>query len=564
MNLGGCTTQGPREANEDSFFVLDFSDVHSISGGIVAFALVSDGMGGYLGGDVASGITVGCAKTYLEQLLSMAREHQLELDPNAALAEIARNAHESILGEAHRRGNASMGATFVGAFVGLTHAWIGHIGDSRAYLLRDGKALQLTQDHSHVGRLLSQGVITEKEAQNHPDRNRIERALGFSDATPEFTEVDLQPGDGLLLCTDGVYTVLDSGVLADCVRRANGADDAAHRVVKKALSRDTDDNATCVVVVDAPAEAGATLRFSQAVAEDGTIVSEPVATPAWPTQESTPIPAHSGRAATVVPLLLGAALCATLVGFFLKTGRSIEGGAPNTPAEQGEASTSSEGADKANTEEVQESADATDAAATSTEQQAPASEEGFATYAVSDADLATLKYVDAAGVAQDFSYAPLEASGAPAFNVGAELQAKTEENAYGRTTYQYRQLSDTYLTQLMDDVALAREGTTVFASELSHMTDPDQYAAFVQVLAGLDQETLKVQVAHLLVVSTALEQDVPATGEQVSEPSEAPATEAPTTESQDASSPDEGTEDYGGRPSAGALEGGARMPGDEG
>ena len=104
----------------------------------------------------------------------------------------------------------------------------------------------------------------------------------------------------------------------------------------------------------------------------------------------------------------------------------------------------------------------------------------------------------------------------------------------------------------------------VFASELSHMTDPDQYAAFVQVLAGLDQETLKAQVAHLLVVSTALEQDVPATGEQVSEPSEAPATEAPTTESQDASSPDEGTEDYGGRPSAGALEGGARMPGDEG
>ena len=549
MNLGGCTTQGPREANEDSFYVLDFSDITTISGGIVSFALVSDGMGGYQGGDVASGITVSCAKRYLEQLVDMAREHQVELDPNAALAEIARNAHESICAEQHRRGNASMGATFVGAFVGKTHAWIGHIGDSRAYLLRDGMAQQLTQDHSHVGRLLSQGVITEQEAQNHPDRNRIERALGFSDGDPEFTEVSLQPGDALLLCSDGVYTVLDAPTLADCVRRSSDADDAAHRVIKKALARNTDDNSTCVVVSDAPAEVGATLQFSQAVSETGTIVAEP-AGEALPT---APVKPRSSRMANVLPILLGVALCGGLVGFFLKTG-NVQGGAGTAPglpvASEPQPEADDEGGPKEPAAEAQ--------GEPSTE---PGSEGGAdtpgaavpsATYTVGEG--ATLKYVDADGVAQQFTYERLALGVTLELNVGASVEANTQENSYGRSEFSYRQLADRYLADLLGDVKLYLGGARTFSSELSRMADPDQYLAFVGALAQVDEDTLLREVSHLLLDATVL------SGEQQGGSDAANATsgvaEAGATDGAEPGSgaTELGADGYGGHPAAGAMD----------
>lgn len=247
MNVGGYSATGPRDANEDSYFTIDFSDVDSFTNGVSAFVMVSDGMGGYQGGDVASGLAVSSAASYIDQLLDMAKGNKVEFDAKYALGEIAENAHEAILAETVERGNASMGATFIGAFLSSSHAWIGHIGDSRAYLVRDGSAVQLTEDHSQVGRMLSSGLITEEEAQNHPARNRIERALGFSDGAPEITEVDLRPGDALLLCSDGVYTVLDANGIGECVAQARDAESAATRVVKSALNLGTDDNSTAAV-----------------------------------------------------------------------------------------------------------------------------------------------------------------------------------------------------------------------------------------------------------------------------------------------------------------------------
>ena len=259
MNLGGYTAIGPRDANEDNFYFLDFPDVHSFTNGVTSYIMVSDGMGGYQGGDIASGLAVSSAESYLSQLLDMAEGNQVDFDAPYALGEISQNAHDAILAEASGRGNVSMGATFIGAFLSPTRAWIGHVGDSRAYLIRDNMATQLTEDHSQVGRMLSRGLISEEEAQNHPARNRIERALGFSDATPDITEVDLQPGDALLLCSDGVYTVLSCQAIADCVCRSKDAATAAKRVVKTALGKGTDDNSTAVVAlcVDAPQDESA-------------------------------------------------------------------------------------------------------------------------------------------------------------------------------------------------------------------------------------------------------------------------------------------------------------------
>ena len=249
MELGGYSAKGPREVNEDSVFFIDFSEVNSFSGKVSAFAMVSDGMGGYQGGDVASDLAVSSAKRYIDQLLEIAQGHWLDFDAAEALREIITNAHEAILATVDERGGKSMGATFVGAFLGQDHAWIGHVGDSRAYLIRNGIATQITEDHSQVGRMLSQGLLTEEEAQKHPARNRIERALGFAEAEAEITETDFHTGDRLVLCSDGVYTVLNRESLAACAQSGNAAD-ASYSMVEAAIKKGTDDNASAVVVAN--------------------------------------------------------------------------------------------------------------------------------------------------------------------------------------------------------------------------------------------------------------------------------------------------------------------------
>lgn len=249
MDLGGFSLTGPREANEDSYFFQDFSSVGPLPRDIRAFVMVSDGMGGYQGGDVASSLAVQSAQSYLKQLVQLAQDETIDIDPLAAMAEIVQRAHDAIMAVARERGGASMGATFVGAFLSPNHAWIGHVGDSRAYLIRDGRALQLTEDHSQVGRMLSQGVLTEEEAQNHPNRNRIERALGFPNYQIEFDEVDLGLGDALLLCSDGVYTVVNGATLAAYVDEATNASEAAQQVANEAIASETDDNSTTVIAM---------------------------------------------------------------------------------------------------------------------------------------------------------------------------------------------------------------------------------------------------------------------------------------------------------------------------
>ena len=264
MDAGGYTAAGPREVNEDSFYFADFSRKTPFTNGVVSFLMVSDGMGGYQGGDVASALATSCAERYIAQLIEMANGGTLDLDAAYALGEISQTAHDAIRREMHQRGNASMGATFIAAFASTVHAWIGHVGDSRAYLIHDGKAKRITEDHSQVGRMLSRGLITEEEAQKHPDRNRIERALGFTDAVPEITEVDLCPGDALLLCSDGVYTALNCDDIAECVLSAVDAQAAAVEVVERAFRKGADDNSTVVLALNKnPTQAPSTNRMRQ-------------------------------------------------------------------------------------------------------------------------------------------------------------------------------------------------------------------------------------------------------------------------------------------------------------
>jgi protein phosphatase len=134
---------------------------------------------------------------------------------------------------------------------------MGHMGDSRAYLFRNQELRQLTKDHTFVQTLIDEGRISEDEARVHPHRNLILNALdGTGEAEPDLFHVELEPGDRLLLCSDGACGVLDDGRLAD-ILRGGSPDYAAVELVRASLDAGSTDNVTCLVadVVDA-AEAG--------------------------------------------------------------------------------------------------------------------------------------------------------------------------------------------------------------------------------------------------------------------------------------------------------------------
>ena len=124
---------------------------------------------------------------------------------------------------------------------------MGHVGDSRAYLFRDGEISQLTNDHTFVQGLIDEGRITEAEARVHPHRNLILRAVdGIHDLEPDLFVLELVVGDRLLLCSDGACGVLDDGRLAD-ILSSGSPDYAAVELVRASLEAGSSDNVTCVV-----------------------------------------------------------------------------------------------------------------------------------------------------------------------------------------------------------------------------------------------------------------------------------------------------------------------------
>ena len=207
----GTDTGRQRRANEDSLLAR------------APLFVVADGMGGAQAGEVASRIAV---ETFQPGLADASH-------PELALAALARAANARIHELSHANAEqAGMGTTLTAAYVGEQEVAIAHVGDSRAYCLRDGQLLRLTDDHSLVDELMRQGRLTPEEAVEHPQRSVITRALG-----PEGTvEVDTRSfraraGDVYLLCSDGLTTMISEELIAATLiahpppaRRRRGAD----------------------------------------------------------------------------------------------------------------------------------------------------------------------------------------------------------------------------------------------------------------------------------------------------------------------------------------------------
>ena len=155
---------------------------------------------------------------------------------------------------AHEESLAGMGTTAVCALVRGGTAYLCHAGDSRAYLCREGKLTQLTHDHSYVQELVDCGTITAEEAEHHPQKNIITRALGVDyRLEPEFTSCPVQQGDLLLLCTDGLTNVLPKDKMEELLTKG-GFYDIPDRLVDAANAGGGPDNITALLLGVEPLE----------------------------------------------------------------------------------------------------------------------------------------------------------------------------------------------------------------------------------------------------------------------------------------------------------------------
>ncbi|MBE5807411.1 MAG: Stp1/IreP family PP2C-type Ser/Thr phosphatase [Clostridiales bacterium] len=220
-----------RPINEDSFYVPQGDEV---------FCAVADGMGGHNAGEVASQLAV---KTFAEKM-------RTGLGDAYSIRRAVRFANEAVFSEACKdAGKYGMGTTFTALCVKEGTAYIAHVGDSRAYRIRDGHIDRVTNDHSLVEEMVRSGLITPEEARVHPKRNYITRALG----TGWALEIDLypqvlRPGDVFLMCTDGLSgQVTDEEMLA--VTLMEGTWEARlDALIDKALKNGGPDNITAMYV----------------------------------------------------------------------------------------------------------------------------------------------------------------------------------------------------------------------------------------------------------------------------------------------------------------------------
>lgn len=195
--------------------------------------IVADGMGGHVAGEVASRIAV---------------ETAADIVGNPGRRVIGAN-HALLLEVASNPDLAGMGTTMTVLEIGQDEvARIAHVGDSRAYLLRDGELRQLTIDHTVAAEYVAAGQLSPEEAQNHPQRNMITRALGLTqNLMVDEIEEPLVPGDRFLLCSDGVNSMLNDQEIADQLA-AHTAEEAAWGLVEAANAAGGHDNISVVVI----------------------------------------------------------------------------------------------------------------------------------------------------------------------------------------------------------------------------------------------------------------------------------------------------------------------------
>jgi len=238
IRVAGDTNVGKvRETNEDSMIVDPVRGLY----------VVLDGMGGANAGDVASQTARDAIREYVMQ-------YRTTTDPRTLIEAAIQHASATVFNAAQQaRERHGMGTTVVGCIVvDEKRAVVAHVGDSRAYLLRNGRVQMLTRDHTIVEELVDKGLLSAEEAERHPYKNVLSRNLGAKPETRvDVTDVELRPGDRLMLCSDGLYGYASAEAIQYLLGSGDAPEHVARDLIDLALRGGGGDNVT-TIVIEAP------------------------------------------------------------------------------------------------------------------------------------------------------------------------------------------------------------------------------------------------------------------------------------------------------------------------
>ena len=233
-----------REGNEDALLLLPKYGVYA----------VADGVGGQNSGEVASRKAMAGIESFLsenplaasEKFSGKYRENWLRGYFQRCLQKV----NAEIMKEAQTDPEMNrMATTLVLCYLDKESIYVVNMGDSRAYIVRDGELTQLTEDHTYVNKLISAGTLTKSEARQHPQKNIITKALGGAKNTdPDFYRFDLHEGDRVLLCTDGLHGELTDDEIANILKQKNDLNTICRQLVDAANANGGRDNITVICV----------------------------------------------------------------------------------------------------------------------------------------------------------------------------------------------------------------------------------------------------------------------------------------------------------------------------
>jgi protein phosphatase len=254
LRVGRLTDVGHvRQLNEDSLLTLELGRVHRSVGSPIGLYVVADGMGGHSAGDIASGLAINALAQH-----AVATLLPLEIDDGTPMPEIeawlreAINVANTMVHEQRKLAGTNMGTTLVMAYIAGGQAYLANVGDSRGYVVNDSGIQQLTVDHSLVQRLVDTKQLTPEEAHHYFQKNVIYKNLGDrATVIPDIRVVELQPGDRLLLCSDGLLgwgSPVKEAEAQRIIMAAASPQDACRQLIDAANAAGGPDNITAIIV----------------------------------------------------------------------------------------------------------------------------------------------------------------------------------------------------------------------------------------------------------------------------------------------------------------------------
>lgn len=227
-----------RDDNQDAIRASHYDDEGTVTHGHLYG--IADGMGGYEHGGVASTLA-------LQTLFTTFYAGK----PRQSAQNLRNGVRDANLGvyQAAQRIGTRMGTTLTAINLVGNRAHVAHIGDSRAYLIRDGKATCMTNDHTPVGELVRARILAPEKARTHAMRSKLNKSLGIElFIQPDISQVELRQGDMLILCTDGVWAVVQDDEFAQLVIKASDVAEVSQNLIDLALERESDDNVSALAI----------------------------------------------------------------------------------------------------------------------------------------------------------------------------------------------------------------------------------------------------------------------------------------------------------------------------